>query len=250
MQRARIFASFATLTGTGLAAALVAGGLSALAATPAHAADASVTITQTPMVRYSTDCIEHPVTFRAQGSGPDAGDWSLKLLLWENGASTPAAQTTYAYQGAADAAQATVKLRVCGSDFTPGTYSLEYRLSHGPDRSRLLADSTTFTVRAPRSRTRLATSSLGGGKHRATLRARVETPNGFKARKGVKVRLQYQTSSGWALVKGTRAHTAANGNVTLTFTSPNPRKPVTVRATTAPAPFRAGSSSPTRTIGG
>ncbi|MGN0065973.1 MAG: hypothetical protein ACI379_17190 [Nocardioides sp.] len=238
-----------TLAGSSLATVLVASGLG-LTAAPASAADAFVSISTSPLVRYSEDCVKHPVRFSALGNGPDVGNWTITLRLWKGNASTPTAQTVFEHQGGTTATDGTINLTVCGDKATPGAYSLEYQFAHGPGQTRLIANSTAFTVRAPKTRTGLATTSLGGGKHRAKIKVTRETPSGYKATQGARVRLQHKTASGWALVKGTRTRTKADGTVLVTFTSPKPRKAVTVRAVTAAAPFRAGSTSPTRTIGG
>jgi len=245
--------STARLSAT-LAATLVGSLVGALcAAAPATArtgSQASLTVRVGDFVRTSDGCRNHPVTYAARGSAPEPGTWTIQLRLFEPGATEPTSTTAYTSIGGAGAPAGTLQLQVCGKDFRPGVHDLEYRLLHGPERSRLLAGSTDLTVRAPATRTALRTTKLSGAKHRARVTVGVEKGSGYAALRGAKVRVQALTRGTWKNVKGARATTGRTGVAVITFTSPRPRAAVKVRAVTRPAPFRAGSTSPTRTIGG
>ena len=216
---------------------------------PAWADAAAVSVRRGGSVRSSADCVMHPVQYAATGSAPDAGTWTLNLRLFHPDATAPVAQTTLTNQAGTTAAEGTVNLRVCGADVEPGDYHLEHRLSHGPAESRLIAGASTLTIRNARTRTTMTTIRSGSDSYRARIKVRHETPTGFTALAGARVRVQHLTDRGWTLVKGSRARTGTEGVAVVRFTSPRPRAHPRLRAVTTAAPYRAGSSSPGRTIG-
>lgn len=235
---------------TALAATLV-GGLFVTAPAPAQAAPlGSIAVETGPYVRTSAGCKDHPVKYRVTGSDPDPGTWTVQLRLYQPGAAEPFTGITYSSGGGAGAPAGTLKVRICGKDVKQGKYYLEYRLLHGPQLSRTISDATLLTVRHTATRTTLRTAKLSGKKYRARIGVRVEKPGGYVALRGAKVRMQQRTASGWKDVSGATGTTDAKGVAVFPFTSPRPRAKVEVRAVTRSAPYRSGSVSKSRTIGG
>jgi hypothetical protein len=161
-------------------------------------ADVTGTTTVPDVVLYR-HCQRVPITYQLQ-IGPLTLPWWVEFQVADpegnlsegtvlNSATSPATSGTFTYQ-------------FCGSE-TPGTYTLLAGVRYSPvDVFSANLPSTTFQVRPPATRARLAEKSLGHGRYQLTTRVREEKEHGFGPANGVPVRLERLVSGQWKKVRG------------------------------------------------
>lgn len=128
---------------------------------------------------------------------------------------------------------------------TPGSWQLVARLEFSDDaHPDELLPRSTFTMREPRSRTRLAvndTTARYGQVLRFRIRSRVEGPSGYVPNRSRYVVLQKRTASGWERIR--RRRTDENGVVRTRVTWRH-SKAMQVRAITPRTEIYTASLSP------
>ncbi len=197
-------------------------------------------------VLYS-GCRYHPYTFDL--SLPEGTThWDIDVSL--KGPDGNEVSSDYLYGTTSDSGGGHGKVQICAGELA-GQYrltgTLEYTGSDDMDHSTP-ATPATFTMRKPRTTTKLTVSTTNpkcGQAFTFRVAAMDERPNGFFATKYATVRLQRYRAGHWSTIDTIYTNYAGKGSSTFRFT---PCTPSRARAVTPATEYLSASTSRTLTI--
>lgn len=217
----------------------------AAGAAPARAESTYGSVSGIDGVLYD-DCLPYAYGYSVSVPG-GAGYWALSTTL----VAPDGRQVDTDYVAEPTSGTSSFGL-LCTQSDPYGAYTIRARLTWGPDVDHPDASSSTlddahFTLREPRSRTTLTSSTrrpAPGQVVRYRITASDERPSGFVRRAFAWVHLEKRSAGHWVRIKGTRAVTHSNGAVRVRLRYLGHHRTLRLRAVTEPTTRYSRSASP------